>query len=145
MSRPADRKKLAGWRKRLERFAKSGLAVKRFCARERVSVASFYHWRKKLGHQGRRRRMTAGRGGFQKLAVVPVSPGMVPASPVVWIELACGTRIEMGGDLDAVRAVIAEVVRADRHPDTTGGDRSEVAERRPFPRSRASHERRGRV
>ena len=48
MSRPSDPKKLAVWRERFERFSSSGLAVGRFCAREGVSTASFYTWRKKL-------------------------------------------------------------------------------------------------
>jgi hypothetical protein len=106
----------------LERFFSSGLAVARFCAQERVSVASFYHWRKKLGHQGRRGRRTDGRGVFHQVTVVPAAPGvvpaasrLVPAAPAICIQLPCGTRLEIGaGDLDAVRAVVAEVVRADR-------------------------------
>ena len=46
MARPSDPKKLAVGRERFERFSSSGLAVARFCARERFSVASFYNWRK---------------------------------------------------------------------------------------------------
>ncbi len=65
MSRPSDPKKLAMWRERFERFSSCGLAVTRFCSEERVSVASFYHWRKKLGHKSRRRRVTDERGVFQ--------------------------------------------------------------------------------
>ena len=54
MSRSSDPVKLAAWRERLERFSSCGLAVTRFCAREGVSAALFYHWRKKLGANGRR-------------------------------------------------------------------------------------------
>jgi hypothetical protein len=96
-----------------------------------VSVASFYHWRKKLGHKGRRltdghaRRRTGladGRGVFQPVAVVPAARGFVPAASgwvpaarAVSIQMPCGTRIEVGADdLDALRTVVAEVVRADR-------------------------------
>ena len=53
MSRSSDPTKPAVWRERLERFSSCGLAVAPFCAREGVSVASFYHWRKKLGADGR--------------------------------------------------------------------------------------------
>ena len=81
MPRPSDPKKLALWRQRFERFSNSRLAVAPFCDREGVSVASFYHWRKKLGHNGRRRRVTDGhprcrgglageRGAFRQVAVV---------------------------------------------------------------------------
>jgi hypothetical protein len=121
MSRPSDPKKLAVWRERFERFSSCGLAVTRFCSEERVSVASFYHWRKKLGHKSRRRRVTGERDVFQQVAVVP-SPsgivsatGLVPSASAVCIELPCGTRIEVDAEhLDAVRVVIAGVARVDR-------------------------------
>ena len=137
MSRSSDPTKPGVWRERLETFSSCGLAVARFCAREGVSVASFYHWRKKLGHEGRHRRMTdghprhrtgsaRGRGVFQPVAVVPaasglvpVASGWVPAARAVSIQLPCGTRIEVDADdLDAVRTVVAEVVRADRGRET---------------------------
>ena len=122
MSRPSDPKKLAVWRERLERFSSSGLGVAPFCARERVSMASFYPWRKKLGHKGRRRRVTSRRGAFQPVAVVPTESGLVPGPPAIRIQLPCGTRIEVGAeDLDVVRAVVAEVARAGRGPGSEGG------------------------
>ena len=37
------------WRSRLNRFQSSGLSVTRFCQGEKVSVPSFYQWRKRLG------------------------------------------------------------------------------------------------
>jgi len=37
------------WRSRLRRFQSSGLSVTRFCQVERVSMPSFYQWRKRLG------------------------------------------------------------------------------------------------
>jgi hypothetical protein len=118
MFRSSGATKLAEWRERFERFSSCGLAVARFCAQEHVSVASFYHWRKMLGHKGRRRRTTDGhprhrtsladgRGVFQPIAVVS-------AGRAVCIQLPCGTRIEVGADdLDAVRTVVAEVARAE--------------------------------
>lgn len=47
MARQEDRRKLAEWQRRLRRFEKSGLTVTRFCARERVSVPTFWYWRRK--------------------------------------------------------------------------------------------------
>ena len=47
MARQADRKKFSAWQQRLRRFTTSGLPVVRFCARERVSVATFWYWRRK--------------------------------------------------------------------------------------------------
>ncbi len=49
MARQADRKKFSAWQQRLRRFTKSGLTVARFCARERVSVPTFWYWRRKCG------------------------------------------------------------------------------------------------
>mgnify|MGYP001606533524 CR=1 FL=1 len=186
MSRASDPVKLAAWRERLERFSSCGLAVTRFCAREGVSAALFYHWRKKLGAngrrgsrpllgpKGRRRRraddhpqhrtsLAGGRGLFQPVEVVPaqqgavrgapvparlaaavqgaraaavrgapaaapaargfvpIASGWVPAARAVCIQLPCGTRIEIdAGELDALRAVVAEVVRADRAWEAAG-------------------------
>lgn len=108
MSRPSDPTKLAVWRERFERFSSSGLAVGRFCSQERVSVASFYHWRKKLVPHAARPRPAGHRGAFQPVRVVGPVPG-------VFIHLAGGAWIEVRAeDLDAVRAVVAEVVRADQ-------------------------------
>ena len=115
MSRSPDPKKPAVWRGRFDRFSTSGLSVARFCVRERVSVASFYHWRKKLGAQAARkppRPWSSMRGAaFQPVTVVPGARG-------VFIELPGGTRIEVRAeDLAAVRAVVAEVARSDRSPE----------------------------
>ena len=137
MPRSSDPGKLAEWRERLERFSSCGLAVARFCAQEHVSEASFYHWRKKLGYKGRRMTdghargrtgIANGRGLFQPVAVVPaargfvpIASGLVPTARAICIQLPCGTRMELGvEDLDALRAVIAEVVRADRVWEAAG-------------------------
>lgn len=133
MARRSDTGKHAEWRERLERFSRSGLTVARFCGGEGVSVASFYHWRKKLGQAAPRRRGPAGRGAFRQVAVVrapaavvpagpagaPAGPALVPAASRVSIQLPCGTRIEVDAkQLDALRAVVGEVARAHRSLET---------------------------
>ncbi len=111
MSRSSDPSKLAVWRKRFQRFSSSGLAVAPFCVRERVSVASFYHWRKKIGPQASRPPTSVRGDVFQPVAVVPAAWG-------VSIRLPGGTQIEVRAEhLDTVRAVIAEVARVDRDPE----------------------------
>jgi hypothetical protein len=75
MVRRLDSEKHAEWRKRLERFTRSGLTVARFCDGERASVASFYYWRKKLGQTGSGRR-TRSRPG--------VCPSFVAECGVPW-------------------------------------------------------------
>jgi hypothetical protein len=122
MAGSSDPTKVAAWRGRLQRFARSGLAVARFCAKERVSVASFYYWRKKLGPQGRPQRrpqpVPECNDAFQQVTVVPAAVG-------VSIRLPGGAQIEVGAErLDTVRAVIAEVARADRDAESEPGLRS---------------------
>ena len=110
MPRSTDTRKLALWRERFSRFSRGELAVGPFCAREGVSVASFYYWREKVGACGRRgegRPQTDRRSVFQPVTVVP-------SAPAVRIELPCGTRIEVGSeDLEVVRAVVGVVARSD--------------------------------
>ncbi|MBU1693420.1 hypothetical protein KJ680_14430 [bacterium] len=127
MARLSDPKKAALWQRRFRRFLNSGLAVARFCAAERVSESSFYYWRKKLGPLRRNRAVgaedrAAGRGGrrtitddpriFRPVTVVPAACGVV-------VRLPGGVRIEVAASqLDTLRAVVAETVRAD-HDLTT--------------------------
>ena len=110
MPRSTDSGKLALWRERFERFSRGDLAVGPFCARERVSVASFYYWREKVGEvrrPGKDRPRPDRRGAFQPVTVVP-------AAAAVRIELPGGARIEVGtGDPEVVRAVVHAVARSD--------------------------------
>ena len=48
MARPKDLSLEHTWRRRLRRQAISGLSIPEFCAREGVSTASFYAWRRRL-------------------------------------------------------------------------------------------------
>jgi hypothetical protein len=96
--------------------------VARFCAKERVSVASFYYWRKNLGPQGRPQRrpqpVPECDDAFQQVTVVSAAVG-------VSIRLPGGAQIEVGSErLDTVRVVIAEVARADRDAASEHGLRS---------------------
>lgn len=127
MPRSTDSGKLALWRARFERFSRGRMAVGAFCARERVSVASFYYWREKVGQVG-----CASDDGGKKAGEVgrvrqdrshvdrrrvfqPVT--VVPSASAVRIELPCGARIEVGTeDLEVVRAVVGVVARSDDGP-----------------------------
>lgn len=48
MSRGAHVRKRSEWLDRLRRFSRSNLSVSEFCRREKVSVPSYYQWRRKL-------------------------------------------------------------------------------------------------
>jgi len=49
MARPCNKAACEVWRRRFQRFRRSGMSVGRFCSREGVSIASFYYWRKRVG------------------------------------------------------------------------------------------------
>ena len=52
MGRAADVSVAAEWRKRVDRWRRSGLSVAEFCRQEQISQPSFFHWRKRLAGQG---------------------------------------------------------------------------------------------
>jgi len=150
MARSSDPRKLALWQRRLQRFSSCGLTVARFCAAEQVSVASFYHWRKKIGHEALHQPRPARGELFRPVTVVSPAAGVWADLPGILIELPGGTRLEVrGAPLDTLRAVIAEVARADGHADgsradgnaaVAGVDRALPAEPGPLPRRRYAHE-----
>jgi hypothetical protein len=84
------------WRQRLQRFERSGLSTVAFCAKEGVSVPSFYAWRRRLQPPVE-----------QAASLVPVR--LLPvASPVeVVLPGRLVLRLTPGCDLDFVRSVVA--------------------------------------
>ena len=118
MARRADERKVAEWRGRFERFRRGGLSVARFCALERVSVPSFYQWRKKLQHSptmvhwalARSRTSDIGRAsGAPSFAAVRL---VGPTSLAAW--LPGGTRLEIPlSDVRALQLVMETLVQAD--------------------------------
>ncbi len=49
------------WRKRLAKHAASGLSVRAFCRRQKVSEASFYSWRRTIHQRDTEAKSPAGR------------------------------------------------------------------------------------
>jgi hypothetical protein len=47
MGRQANQAKACEWQERLRRFEECDLTVARFCTRERVTVPTFWYWRRK--------------------------------------------------------------------------------------------------
>jgi len=83
MARRSTSEKHTEWGKRLERFRRSGLTVACFCDGERVSVASFYYWRKKFGQMASRRGARSRPGVFRQVAVVPAPVAIAPGTSAV--------------------------------------------------------------
>ena len=117
MARSSDSSKVVVWRRRVGRFGRSGMTVVRFCAEEGVSTASFYRWRNRLAEQGlptpngeARRSVTTGVEQTPLFQPLRVRRAETPIS----IQLPGGVRVEVpAGNLDAVRAVLGELLRRD--------------------------------
>jgi hypothetical protein len=110
MARTADPSRAAQWRKRVARFESSSLSVARFCQRERISVASFYYWRKKLADQSPASG-AAGRSHSKAPVFQPVT--VVPSAPALAVRLPGGAHLEVpAGDYRTVRVVVRELVRS---------------------------------
>jgi hypothetical protein len=84
------------WRQRLQRFERSDLSAVAFCAKEGVSVPSFYAWRRRLQPSAP-----------QTARLVPVR--LFPAAAPVELLLPGGIvlRLPPGCDLDFVRTLVA--------------------------------------
>ena len=98
------------WSERLRRYAKSGLTVTAFCERERVSVPSFYYWRRKLptmagasaGSPGRR---PGAARAPQKREFVPIA---IRNSAAIKMRLPNGAQLWLpAGDATLLSAAIA--------------------------------------
>ena len=105
MSRGSDGEKVKLWRDRFRRYAKSELSVEGFCRGEGVSTPTFYHWRKKLA-SAPRRRQSGKRRAFRPVMVTP-------SAAALSVRLPGGAELEVPREnLDAIRAVVAELVRS---------------------------------
>ena len=124
MARSSDSPKAVAWRRRVRRFEHSGLTVVRFCKEEGVSTASFYRWRNRLADQGLPMRNAGARrwattGGVSPPAFQPVR--VTGAEAPISIQLPGGVRVEVPAEnLDAVRAVLGELLRHDATLDRGG-------------------------
>jgi len=70
--RQRDSKRQAFWRGVMKRFESSGLTVRAFCARQKLSEPSFYHWRRLLRQRDVERAAPGARAARAAPAFVPV-------------------------------------------------------------------------
>jgi hypothetical protein len=94
------------WEQRLCAFERSGLSPSAFCARERLSLPSFYSWRRRLREQPPG--LTARRPdpASAELPFLPIH--LAPAAPPVEVLLPSGPvlRLAPGCDLAFVRSLV---------------------------------------
>ncbi len=123
MARMVDHENGRVWRERLRRFETSGLTVTKFCDDEGVSVASFYHWRKRLAAKQADSKLSPAcvpvratpaikKASVPSLPFVPVQvrPAAVAA---IEIHLPNGARVCLpGGDAELLQVAIESAARA---------------------------------
>jgi hypothetical protein len=109
MARVANTAQAAEWAERLRRFEASGLTVARFCKAERVSTASLYLWRKKLGKRPATKVPRPHSQAFRPVDVLPSS--VAQAQRPTTIRLPEGMEIELGSDLQLAGQVVKSLVK----------------------------------
>lgn len=94
------------WQERLERFERSGLSAPVFCAGQRLSLPSFYAWRRRLRQPPAERAARPAVAPADAARLVPIR--VLPAATPVELALPGGAvlRLAPGCDLDFVRALI---------------------------------------
>ena len=101
-----DPNKEAFWRGAIRRQAESGLSVREFCRRDRLSEPSFHGWRRTL--RERDARQPAPSPAFVPIVV---RDDRRPESTLgLVIELRCGRLLRLPGSTSAER--VAEIIRA---------------------------------
>jgi hypothetical protein len=103
-----DTKKESFWRDAIRRQAGSGLSVREFCVRHRLSEPSFYERRRTF--QDRDARRSSAPPAFVPVIVRDERPAETPSESAIVIELRCGRSLRLPGSMPAGR--VAELVRA---------------------------------
>ncbi len=90
-----DSRKELFWRDMLRRWPASGLTIRAYCRRHRLSEASFYAWRRELAERDEQSRpvVDAAAVRFAPLTVHAAPTG--PAEPSVEVVLANGRRLRV--------------------------------------------------
>src|SRR4029077_2664355 len=100
--KPRDARKEHQWRRWIEEWRTSGLSVRAFCARHRLSQASFYAWRREL------QRREAAPPAFVPVRVVAADGP--PPGTTIEVVLRGGRTVRVAPGFDA--ATLQHVVAA---------------------------------
>lgn len=118
MSRGVDGAKREAWEQRLARFERGGVTVAAFCAREGVSVPSFYQWRRKLaaGNAGQRKSGTASSvAGEVRFLPIELAGGISS----VEVLLPGGAKLRVPShEHEALRTILAALVHSQREAES---------------------------
>jgi hypothetical protein len=109
MSRRSSLAKLEDWKRRLKRYEQSNQTISQFCFNERVSVASFFLWRKKVRATAPPAELapfpTDRTGRFQPVVILESA-----SAHATVIRLGNACEIELGSDLTIVEAVLRQLL-----------------------------------
>jgi hypothetical protein len=114
MTRRYDVRKRRQWEERFERHRSGGLTVAEFCAKERVSVNTFYYWAKRIDRRSTAARSAAAATASKRqhklsrpLRVATEGFSAVPAK-TAWVQFRLGTTVEVlvpASCLDVIRSL----------------------------------------
>ena len=114
MKRDAERETF--WRAALRRQPTSGLSVRAFCRREKLTESNFYAWRRTIAQRDQERAASVGRGGKanrpkSRPAFLPVAVcGRPEHEAAIVLERAGGLRLRFAESISADR--VAAIVHA---------------------------------
>ena len=106
-----DRKRESRWRRIIGEHRRSGLSVREFCRRGKLTETAFYYWRRELQRRAEEHQRMSGPGGSQMPAFVSVQvqePGAASAGGRVEIDLPGKRRVRVIPPID--RQALADVL-----------------------------------
>ena len=111
MARKKHTEKELHWRKIVDRQAGSGLSIRQYCAKARISQPSFYAWRKKLlerGHDDPRGRQSRRRTDGQESDREFIRLQLRDSASAIEVIHPLGYRVRVSGEvnLTALRQVL---------------------------------------
>ena len=89
------------WERKVRTWQQSGLSIRRFCTKHKLSEPSFYHWRRTLGlHPARRSQSASNDDSTDSFIRVSVPEG---ASHAMELVLSSGHVLRIGSGVDGGR------------------------------------------
>jgi hypothetical protein len=95
MARSGDAALRRVWEDRLRRYACSDVTVAGFCERERVSVPSFYHWRRKIADSPQRSGTSGSKEIAQRRPLQAFVPVRITQSATIQMRLPNGVEFSL--------------------------------------------------
>ena len=109
MTRRSDVRKRRQWQERFERYRSGGLTVADFCAKECVSVNTFYYWAKRIDRRSTAARSSASAAASERHRKLSLAPRVATvAAKTALVRFRLGTTVEVlvpADCLDVIRSL----------------------------------------